>query len=494
MRRVLLFIIESRYGLSETELSELFLSQDDELRLEVFKYHPDKWLIPGIPHHVLTRALMFLKPILKVNGHENLMLYQVKHQRVSSAIVSWTDRILGDAGLLRRCRLVMIERHREMLSDTSAVQVSARSLLDYVHLLTNAGMQEEAIEWLAKRDTFAMFHNGGDYYEALSHLQLEARKLVISRLLSTIGDDSQTLLKVSYFIHQFSFLEELSAAIPRLEAMLPRRLNDSYFLFLIGSSYESMGMYQKAQSIFLSVLSIENISPVYAFGCNIFLAFISEYQGNGADALAYSEAGLDVLINMRNETIKKVFYGIVCLCKAQIYIQKREVLDAEKALAGLDLGNPVSVLSGILYSNLAQLAELKNDFETALDLYHTAEQIYIKLYGASHPQLGAVYNGWGLVCEQAGDMEKALLLYEKSLAIRCAYLGRMHQDLISTLSNLSGCYFCCDRETDAVAMGEWINNILTSIECSTEADMANNFQSQSRIARRDIVQIILQYC
>ena len=51
----------------------------------------------------------------------------------------------------------------------------------------------------------------------------------------------------------------------------------------------------------------------------------------------------------------------------------------------------------------------------------------------------------GLACENSGEAEKALKLFEKSLEIRRINLGDDHQDLVPSLSNLVAAYMCSDQ-------------------------------------------------
>ncbi len=115
------------------------------------------------------------------------------------------------------------------------------------------------------------------------------------------------------------------------------------------------------------------------------------------------------------------------------------------------------------------------------------------MFGASHPQLGTIYNGWVLALENSGEIGRAVEMYEGSLAVRKEMLGEMHQDLVPTLSNLVACYMCSNRMEEALACEDWIGRIVGKEPLSVggDASVASHFRFQSRIARRDVIHLIL---
>jgi len=142
---------------------------------------------------------------------------------------------------------------------------------------------------------------------------------------------------------------------------------------------------------------------------------------------------------------------------------------------------------------MAQFFELQGDFVKAKKKYEQCEIIYKRLYGNDHPQLGSVYNGWGLACENSNEIERSLQLYELSLNIRRSTLGDDHQDLIPSLSNLIASYMCSDQFDRAMELQEWMQKILDKIQIDNSvSSTASHFSSQSRIARRDIVHLIFE--
>ena len=166
------------------------------------------------------------------------------------------------------------------------------------------------------------------------------------------------------------------------------------------------------------------------------------------------------------------------------------------------LGHQFGVLSGIIWNNLAEISERRRDFSPeglarTESCYLRCEQIYSRIFGPSHPQLGAIYNGWGLALEAAGETARASDMYEKSLANRRAMLGDTHQDLVPTLSNLMASHMCSDRMEEALACEEWIGRILLlkasegSGSVVGDASIASHFRAQSRVARRDVIHLIM---
>lgn len=176
-------------------------------------------------------------------------------------------------------------------------------------------------------------------------------------------------------------------------------------------------------------------------------------------------------------------------------IKQRRLDEEERLLWSIELRNQVGFMSGILWNNLAEIAGNRSapSLSDIEDCYGHGVKIYTLMFGASHPQLGAIYNGWGLSLENSGEIGMAVEMYERSLAVRKEMLGEMHQDLVPTLSNLVACYMCSNRMEEALACEDWIGRIVGKEPLSVggDASVASHFRFQSRIARHDVIHLIL---
>jgi hypothetical protein len=109
-----------------------------------------------------------------------------------------------------------------------------------------------------------------------------------------------------------------------------------------------------------------------------------------------------------SNSITRLSDAIRIISQAQVLIKQRRLDEEERLPRSLELRNQVGVMTGILWNNLAKIADNRSapslsDFE---DCYgHGVTEIYTRMFGVSHPQLGAIYNRWGLALENSGEIE-----------------------------------------------------------------------------------------
>ena len=485
LSRTIGFILASNIGISEKELNSfLKIIKDDILRKEIFKYHPDEETIEGIPLHVISRTIKLLQPIILTTGSENSLLLQFKHLAINRAANLWIHNI--DELLLIKCRNVMIN-YFETLTDTSF-----RKQTEYPHLLANEKLYDTAVSWLSSPSIFLKYSKG-NFYDAILQLPNKERKSVICNLLRRCVERDEIIQAFS-FAHQFSYFEEIGNEFEKLKSLEPiiDSIDDLFRQFLIGTIYECMGQYNSAYDCFITLIKNDKIPKQYLFGSFVFLAYLNEYKDDTNAALNCIKNAYGIIDIIDDDSNKKLYKSICYLSEAQIHMKMRNLKPIEELFLKIER-NCNGILAGILNSDMAQFFELQGDFVKAKKKYEQCELIYKRLYGNDHPQLGSVYNGWGLACENSNEFERSLQLFELSLNIRRSTLGDDHQDLIPSLSNLIASYMCSDQFDRAMELQEWMQKILDKIQIDNNvSSTASHFSSQSRIARRDIVHLIFE--
>lgn len=65
--------------------------------------------------------------------------------------------------------------------------------------------------------------------------------------------------------------------------------------------------------------------------------------------------------------------------------------------------------------------------------------------------------------------------------------------MVPTLSNLVACYMCSHRKEEELACEDWIGRIVgkETLSVGGDASVTSHFRVQLRIARRDVIHLIL---
>ena len=80
----------------------------------------------------------------------------------------------------------------------------------------------------------------------------------------------------------------------------------------------------------------------------------------------------------------------------------------------------------------------KGDLENALVQYQKALEIRTRVFGSDHPDVAASYNNIGEVCRKQGKYEEALEVYTKSLDMMTRiYGGDNHPSVADSKYNLA---------------------------------------------------------
>jgi len=88
-------------------------------------------------------------------------------------------------------------------------------------------------------------------------------------------------------------------------------------------------------------------------------------------------------------------------------------------------------------------------YAKAEPLYQRSLSIQEAMLGKDHPDVALTLNNLALLYKSMGQYAKAERLYQRSLAIREAMLGKDHPDVANSLNNLAGLYEASDRTREA---------------------------------------------
>ncbi|MBV5279748.1 MAG: tetratricopeptide repeat protein, partial [Actinobacteria bacterium] len=109
--------------------------------------------------------------------------------------------------------------------------------------------------------------------------------------------------------------------------------------------------------------------------------------------------------------------------------------------------------SDLIYCSQAGLCSLQGDLEGAIDLYRKALAIREEKMGKDHPSVAVVYNNMALLYQKQGNLGLAKELLEKALSIDQVLLNPGHSSFVTNYLNLSGIYHA---EGDLVTAKAWM--------------------------------------
>ena len=83
----------------------------------------------------------------------------------------------------------------------------------------------------------------------------------------------------------------------------------------------------------------------------------------------------------------------------------------------------------------------KGDYDTALEYYNKALDIYLQVLGENHPDTATSYNNIGAVYDDKGDYDTALENYNKAKVILEQKLPNTHPYILTIKRSISRCEY-----------------------------------------------------
>ena len=92
------------------------------------------------------------------------------------------------------------------------------------------------------------------------------------------------------------------------------------------------------------------------------------------------------------------------------------------------------------YNNIGGVYLQKGDLENALLQYQRALEIRTRVFGSEHPDVAKSRNGIGNVLKRMGKPEEALVQYQKALEVFLALFGQEHPSVATSYVNIGAVY------------------------------------------------------
>ena len=215
----------------------------------------------------------------------------------------------------------------------------------------------------------------------------------------------------------------------------------------LGSLYDDMSDYSKAEPYYLEALSIRKSvlgesHPDYAMSLNN-LGLLYSNMGDHSKAEPYYLEALSIRKSVLGEShpdyamslnnLGALYSNIGDYSKAELYYL--EVLNIRKSVLGETHPNYATSLNnlGLLYSNMG-------DYSKTESYYLEALSIYKSVLGESHPVYAISLNNLGSLYIKMGDYSKAEQYLLEALSIRKSVLGESHPDYATSLHHLGDLY------------------------------------------------------
>ncbi len=215
-------------------------------------------------------------------------------------------------------------------------------------------------------------------------------------------------------------------------------------LEVLGTVYQHMGKYEKAQSLFGESLSLKRemldpLNPDIARNLNEMASALL-YQGQQDKAKEYLAEALDIHRQLNHADYPE--YASTLNNLAFIYLQKNELDSAETMFrrAIVIRKKHIDHDSLKLATNLDGLAvtlERKGEDKEAEKFYRKALDIREKNLAANHPDMARSLNNLAGFLVRQGDMGNAEPLYRQALSIWRKVLGDEHLDVAKAMNNLA---------------------------------------------------------
>jgi len=133
------------------------------------------------------------------------------------------------------------------------------------------------------------------------------------------------------------------------------------------------------------------------------------------------------------------------------------------------------------YNNLASIFDSQGEYKKAIEYYDKSHEIYISIHGDNHPETATSYNNIGLVFNTHGEYEKALEYLYKSLEINEAIYQNNHPELASSYQNIASVHQIQGEYNKALEYGFKCLDIRKSVHGENHPDTASSYHNIASI-------------
>jgi eukaryotic-like serine/threonine-protein kinase len=215
-------------------------------------------------------------------------------------------------------------------------------------------------------------------------------------------------------------------------------------LHVMGTVYDGLGLYARAQSLFEQALVIRRrvLGPEnpYTLSSMYRLSWVLNKQGHFTEAEKLQHQTLDiqrrVLGNEAPDTLASMNNLAADLFSLGRYAESEKMDRETIALRSRVLGpGDAETLSET--SNLARNLATQGHYEESEKLFRQVIDIQTRVLGRDHPRTIKSVSGLAEVLYYKGDLTQAEKLYRELLETRTRVLGAEHPDTLTSIANLA---------------------------------------------------------
>jgi serine/threonine protein kinase len=214
-------------------------------------------------------------------------------------------------------------------------------------------------------------------------------------------------------------------------------------MYTMGSVYESLGLFNRAQDLLENALDIrtKTLGSNHKDVANTLqrLGTVAYDKGDFAKARSLYEKAMATFENAvgpETEEVASCLHNMGNISWRQAnYKEARQLLERSLSIREKVLGPEHENVAATLNS-LGAVAYTEGDLKKAEDLWERALVIREKVLGEDHPLIAHSLNNLALIHLNSGDPKGAVPLFQRTIQIQEKVLGPNHPDLASGLSNL----------------------------------------------------------
>lgn len=213
---------------------------------------------------------------------------------------------------------------------------------------------------------------------------------------------------------------------------------------VIGSVYQSLGLYHNAMPLFEKALEIRKrihgpSHPDVAASVNS-LALVTQDLGDYPKAEKLFRQGLAMRRGLLGESHADVAESLNDLASLDVEIgnyKAAEQLNREAWSIRRKLFGDESLQAAESMSDLGDVLHETGDYKTAIELQRKALEIRRKLLGENHPLVTQSLQSLAVALDTTGDHDTAVGLYRQALGIQKKLYGEEHPEIATTMVDLA---------------------------------------------------------
>lgn len=279
----------------------------------------------------------------------------------------------------------------------------------------------------------------GRYCEAIT---LHAEVL---DMLNDGGDDDELSATHRYLGENYNMIGEYALAEFHYQESLRNGENDYHYHLFMGDQAKYRGdekaleHYKKARDIRIEHCGRKSVEVA---DIDIIIGDYFNTIDDSDRAIEWLDAASDIIEDPKSAVMAR-HYNAMGVVLRYMGLEDRSLEFLELAHNNqAKRGSECDIDRASTLENLALTLSCDeiNDFDRAVEMLQRALKIYEKHYPKNHHHIAGVYDIWGAILMNEGEVNEALQMFQKALSIQQETLSELHFDLADTYVNIGTAY------------------------------------------------------